>query len=153
MYRPTEHEPRSRIGQQVIHADGRRTCRLKVPLGHAASQMTDQDGVVFEVENEREYEAGPGMTTLKWVDPATGQRHPAGRDLLPANEDSAARIAANILSAYLRKAARVFDKEVRAVPQQAPAETTGRGPKNTPNPAANEEGTTTPGARQGELPM
>ena len=95
---------RSRIGRQVFLPDGSTRCRLLIPIGHPASRRIDEAGEVFEVENEIEYAAGPGSQELRMVDPASGEEQPVGNDLLPTSEEEAARISADNLSEYLRRA-------------------------------------------------
>ena len=108
----TDRTVRSRIGKQHEERDGTTRCRLLIPLGQAASRRRDQDGEVFEVENEIGYVAGPGSQALRMVDPASGAELTVGGNLLPASEEKAARISADNLAAYLRKASRRFDREV-----------------------------------------
>ena len=103
---------RSRIGRQVFLPDGSTRCRLLIPIGHPASRRIDDAGHVFEVENEIEYAAGPGSQELRMVDPASGEEQPVGSDLLPTSEEEAARISADNLSEYLRRARRKFDATV-----------------------------------------
>ena len=93
-------------------ADGTTRCHLAIPLGHPAAQRVDQNGEVLEVENELVYAAGLGNRELRWVKPGTGTELPVGEDLLP-DADTAVRISAGNLSAYLRKAARAFDGHAR----------------------------------------
>ena len=118
----TEPEARrSRVGRMETRADGTTRCRLAIPLGHPAAQRVDQNGEVFEVENDLVYAAGPGNRELRWIEPGAETEHPVGEDLLPTDADSAVRISAGNLSAYLRKAARGFDRHARIrLPQTAP---------------------------------
>ena len=105
---------RSRVGHQSVYDDGTTRCVLKIPLGHPASRRRDDEGHVFEIEQEVEYAAGPGNQELRWINPTTGVEEPVGDDLLPTTEDEAVRISGSNLSAYLRKGARVFDISVRS---------------------------------------
>ena len=90
---------------------GTTRCRLQIPLGHPAAKRRDNNGHVFEIEHAIEYAAGPGNQALRWINPATNTEEPVGENLLPTTEDDAVRISASNLASYLRKAARLFDRQ------------------------------------------
>ena len=88
---------RSRVGRMETRADGSTRCGLAIPLGHPAAERLDQNGELFEVENELVYAAGPGNRELRWIEPGTGTEHPVGEDLLPSDADTAIRSSAGNL--------------------------------------------------------
>ena len=113
-----DERPRSQPGRVVVHGDGTASCRVRIPLGHPASRFYEPDGTPFEVEHEREFVAGPGVTTLRAVDPASGAESAVGANLLPTDEGNALiHVGAANLASFLRRAARRFDAEAGARPR------------------------------------
>ena len=87
-------------------------CELHIPLEHPASVMIDQEGIAFEIENVRTYEAGPGVTRLLEIDPLSGDATQVGGNLLPVSETNPeVHVGAENLRGTLRAAARRFDQE------------------------------------------
>lgn len=103
---------RSKTGGWWQTREGTTRCHLHIPLGHPASVMIDEDGIAFEVENVRTYEAGPGVTALFEILPCTGRRVQVGGNLLPVSETNReVHVGGDNLRATVRAAARRFDAE------------------------------------------
>ena len=61
---------------------GTTRCQLTIPLGHPLCRLLEiERGTVFEVEQRRTYEAGPGLTKVCLIEPATGARRAADQNL------------------------------------------------------------------------
>ena len=116
MQRPVPRAARSRAGRAKSRSDGTAVCRLKIPLGHPAATFFEPDGTPFEVEHEREFIAGPGVTAPREMDPASGDETIVGANLLPVGEDNPpVHVGASNLASFLRRAAKRFDAETAAV--------------------------------------
>ena len=121
---------RSKTGGWWQTPQGTTRCQLLVPLGHPGAVMIDQDGVAFEVENVRTYEAGPGVTALFEIVAGTDERVQVGGNLLPVSDTNPeVHVGADNLRAAVRAAARRFDAEAGWYDPQAAegAEETGTG--------------------------
>ena len=111
----SNERPRSRVGRAVRHPDGTTSCRLRIPLGHPAATFIDENGTRLEVEHEREFAAGPGVTGLRAIDPITHETALVGGNLLPVSgSNPLIHVGASNLASFLRRAARRFDAEARA---------------------------------------
>ena len=103
---------RSKTGGWWQTPQGTTRCQLHVPLGHPGAVMIDHDGVAFEVENVRTYEAGPGVTALFEIVAGTDERVQVGGNLLPVSDTNPeVHVGADNLRAAVRAAARRFDAE------------------------------------------
>ena len=112
-----QRHARSRLGRAVQQADGTAKCRLQIPLGHPAATWYEADGTAFEMEREIEFIAGPGVTSLRTIDPRTQRPIIVGANLLEVSETNPLiHVGSMNLSSTLRQAARRFDAEVKAVP-------------------------------------
>ena len=150
MDRSAETASRSRPSRATLRADGTAVCRLRIPLGHPASKCFEPDGTAFEIEHEREFVAGPGITAPRAIDPASGEEAVIGANLLPVGENNPAiHVGASNLGSFMRQAAKRFDAEAVAVNEHS-----GRTGEDTKSPTVNpSHGTATQagGATQGDL--
>ena len=150
MDRSAETASRSRPSRATLRADGTAVCRLRIPLGHPASKCFEPDGTAFEIEHEREFVAGPGITAPRAIDPASGEEAVIGANLLPVGENNPAiHVGASNLGSFVRQAAKRFDAEAVAVNEHS-----GRTGEDTKSPTVNpSHGTATQagGATQGDL--
>ena len=95
-------------------------CRLRIPLGHPASKCFEADGSAFEIEHEREFVAGPGITAPRAIDPSNGEETIIGANLLPVGENNPpVHVGASNLGSFMRRAAKRFDTEAVAVNERA----------------------------------
>ena len=112
-----------RPGRAKSRSDGTAVCRLEIPLGHPAATFFEPDGTPFEIEHEREFVAGPGITAPRAIDPASGDETIVGANLLPVGEDNPpVHVGASNLASFLRRAAKRFDAETAAVPRGTKSE-------------------------------
>ena len=68
-------------------------------------------GTVFEVEQRRTYEAGPGLTKVCLIEPATGARRAVDQNLQPVDDHQPALMCdglylAGVLRQHVRRAER-----------------------------------------------
>ncbi len=123
MQRAVPRAASSRPGRAKSRSDGTAVCRLEIPLGHAAATFFEPDGTPFEIEHEREFVAGPGITAPRAIDPASGDETIVGANLLPVGEDNPpVHVGASNLASFLRRAAKRFDAETAAVPRGTKSE-------------------------------
>ena len=95
-------------------------CRLHIPLGTRPATFFERDGTRFEVEHEREFVAGPGVTTPRAIDPITGEETIVGANLLPVRDGNPLiHVGTSNLGSFLRQAAKRFDVEAVAVAETA----------------------------------
>ena len=123
MQRAVPRAASSRPGRAQSRSDGTAVCRLEIPLGHPAARFFEPDGTPFEVEHEREFVAGPGITAPRAIDPASGDETIVGANLLPVGEENPpVHVGPSNLASFLRRAAKRFDAETAAVPRGTKSE-------------------------------
>ena len=120
MHTNTGTAPRWRAGRATLRDDGTAVCRRRIPLGHPAATFFERDGTPFEIEHDREFVAGPGVTTPRAIDPTTGEETIVGANLLPVGDGNPLiHVGTSNLESFLRQAAKRFDVEAVAVAETA----------------------------------